>query len=183
MAFTFGKQPLRVAAPNDAYLSAVSVYWPEKASQTFKANSPVQFNSGQIEECASPIVTSTLEPVAGIVLEDASGTTGYQLRVAPLHYGGVGFYANFMANTGTTNVLATADLGGTFQLQRGANFLGTGIPGWFLADVATNGGCTLTSFASDYPAPQNQTTTIAANGDSDARITGCFKAAVIQLLV
>lgn len=182
---TFGKQPLRVSAPNDAYLGAVSVYWPEAASQTFKANALVQFNGGYIEQCASPIVTSTLEPVAGICLEDAHNTTAgaYQVRCVPLLGDAIGFYANFMANTGTTNTLAAADLGGTFQLQLGANFLGTGVPGWFLADVATNGGATLISFASDYPAIPNQSATIAVAGDVDARITGGFKAAVLQLLV
>src|SRR5512139_4079064 len=102
MAKTYPKRGIQVFAPNDAYLSSVSVYLPEGATQTFTGVNPVVVTAGYVVLAADPVTS-----IAGICVEDAHNSVAdgtYNVRVIPVSQD-VGVYANFLANASPDNVL------------------------------------------------------------------------------
>ena len=175
MAKTYPKQALRVFAPNDAFLGAVSEYQPEGLNQTFVANSPVVFTAGYIVESAqSPSVG-----VAGIALtaghNAAAGAN--DVRVVPVTQN-VGIYANFLGAAAIDNVLAAADLGLDRDLYYSATLLGAASPGWYIADSAGGAVVNIRSFRNDWPYP-NSIESEAEAGDTNARVSAIFLNAAV----
>jgi hypothetical protein len=180
---TFGKKKLAVAAPNDAYLAAVSRDWPEAASQTFTQYAPVTLTSGYVVECASAITASV--PIAGLALEaGGNGATDglYYTRVVPLLGDAIGFYANLLATGAADYTLLATNLGNVGQLEKGTNYPTTSAGGWFGVITATTPAITVIGFESDMVVP-NRTQTIAVAGDVNARVTVLPQAEVLELLL
>lgn len=183
MAYTFGKKKLAVAAPNDAYLAAVSRDWPEAASQTFTDHAPVTLTGGYVVECASAITASV--PIAGLCLVDAHNNAAdgsSYVRCVPLLGDAIGFYANVLATGAADYTLLATDLGMTGQLEKGTNYPTTSAGGWFAVSTATTPSVTIIGFESDS-VPNNQSATIAAAGDTNARVTVLPQAEVLELLL
>lgn len=176
MAKTYPKQALRVFAPNDATLGAVSEYFLEGATQTFLENSPVVMTGGYIVAAADPVTA-----VFGIVLEDAHNDLAdgtHKVRLVPVNQQ-VGIYANFLGAGAANNVLAAADLGLDRDLEYDANALGTGLPGYYVQDSAASAAVNIFSFNNDWPYP-NSIESIAVAGDTNARISAVFLNSVVQ---
>ena len=176
MAKTYPKQALRVFAPNDAFLGAVSEYYPEGATQTFVANSPVVFTGGYIVESAqAPSVG-----VSGIALTAGNNSVAagtYDARVVPVTQN-IGIYANFLGAAGVDNVLAATDLGLDRDLYYLATLLGAASPGWYIADSAGGAVVNIRSFRNDWPYP-NSIESEAEAGDTNARVSAIFLNAAV----
>lgn len=179
MAKTYPKRGIQVFAPNDAYLSAVSVYLPEGQTQTFEGVNPVVVTSGYVVLAADPVTA-----VAGICVEDAHNSAAdgtYNVRVIPVSED-VGIYANFLANAAADNVLAAADLYLKRDLEYDANMISTGVGGWYIEDGAAAASVRIVSFNSDIAIP-NSSESIAKVGDTNARVSALFLDSVVQAYI
>lgn len=167
MAKTYPKQALAVSIPSDAWLGYNTRYVPEGASQTFVSSSPLVFSSGYLVVGATPTTA-----IAAFALQAGSNTTAGAVNVPVLPvYNGVVIFANFLGAAAADNVIAAADLGGSFDLDLSATLLGASSPGWYIEDGAASACIKITSFASDYIFP-NISETVAVVGDTNARVTG-----------
>jgi len=175
MAKTYPKRGIQVFAPNDAYLSAVSVYLPEGLNQTFTGVNPVVVTGGYVVLAADPVTS-----VAGICLEDGHNTAAgtYNVRVVPVSQD-VGVYANFLGNAAADNVLAAADLYLSRDFEYDANMISAGVGGWYVEDGAASASVKIVSFNSDIAIPNNSES-IAVAGDTNARVSALFLNSVVQ---
>lgn len=175
MAKTYPKRGIQVFAPNDAYLSSVSVYLPEGASQTFTGVNPIVVTSGYVVLAADPVTS-----VMGICVEDGHNTTAgtYNVRVIPVSQD-VGVYANFLGNAAADNVLAAADLYLSRDFEYDANMITTGEGGWYVEDGAASASVKIVSFNSDIAIPNNSQSEAEA-GDTNARVSALFLNSVVQ---
>lgn len=178
MAKTYPKRGIQVFAPNDAYLSSVSVYLPEGLNQTYTGVNPVVVTSGYVVLAADPVTA-----IAGICVEDAHNAAAgaYSVRVIPVSED-VGVYANFLGNAAADNVLAAADLYLKRDFEYDANMISTGVGGWYIEDGAAAASVRIVSFNSDIAIPNNSES-IAVAGDTNARVSAVFLASVVQAYI
>ncbi len=161
---TFAKQMLGVFSLNDPELSYLARTVPEGANQTFVAGAPVVVTAGLIVEAADPATD-----VYAFALRAGQNSTGKKSKIVPV-VDGVAFYANFLTAAGADNVLAAADLGGSFELRKAAVGPG-GATIWFVADQAAAPAVKIVSFATDQILPNAVGNSYAAVGDTNARVT------------
>ena len=178
MAKTYPKRGIQVFAPNDAYLSAVSVYQPEGLNQTWTVNTPVVITNGYAVSSADPMGAAA--GVYGICLEDAhNGAAGaHQVRIVPVTED-VGVYANFLGAAAADNVLAAADLMLDRDFEYDAAMISASEGGWYIQDSAVGASARIVSFNSDIAIP-NSSESIAVAGDTNARVSVLFLTAAIQ---
>lgn len=174
MAKTFRKGTLHVTMLNAAMLEATAFYLPEKASETFKAGSPVLFSSGYIATASTGAVS-----VDAFALQDAhNGATDglYNVKVVPASVGAaLHCYGNLLTTSAADNVLAATDLGVKVQLLYGATASSSSGPMWYFGDSTSTPGFRIVSFTCD-PAyiPPNQNELLAVAGDTNARVLGAL---------
>lgn len=175
MAKTYPKRGIQVFAPNDAYLSSVSVYLPEGLNQTFEGVNPIVVTSGYVVLAADPVTS-----VMGICVEDAHNAAAgtYNVRVIPVSQD-VGVYANFLGNAAADNVLAAADLYLSRDFEYDANMISAGVGGWYVEDGAASASVKIVSFNSDIAIPNNAQSEAEA-GDTNARVSALFLNSVVQ---
>ncbi len=176
MAKTYPKRGIQVFAPNDAYLSSVSVYLPEGQTQTFEGVNPIVVTSGYVVLAADPVTS-----VMGICVEDAHNSAAdgtYNVRVIPVSQD-VGVYANFLGNAAADNVLAAADLYLSRDFEYDANMISAGVGGWYVEDGAASVSVKIVSFNSDIAIPNNAQSEAEA-GDTNARVSALFLNSVVQ---
>lgn len=160
---THQRQRLEVVVQDSALLELISRRMPEAASQTFKLNAPVKLSSGLVAEFVNP--TDGL--LAGYALADGQNATGKMTDIV-LALAHVSIEANFLGAAAAANVLAAADMGLKFALAKDANLLGTGKPGWYILDSATENSHRISEFPPLRMANVDNAYTSA--GDTDARV-------------
>lgn len=171
MAKTFTKGALGFGMPGDSYLEYAVLYSPEAASETFLTAAPVKWASGYLTAGTSQCVALT-----GFSLNAASNTTAGAVNTKWIPcYAGLKVFGNFLGSAAADNVLAAADLGGSFGLA-----LLTSTYWYFIDDTGTP-GVIITSFESDQRVPNNSSV-IAVAGDTNARVTGEVLASVNDYL-
>jgi len=167
MAKTYTVQALGVRRQDDACLAQVVRQAPEGATQTFLAGWPLKAAAGLLLEW----VTVADELLAGFAMEDATGTTSKLIDFVPaLPHSDLEVEGNILvtATNATYNLLA-ADLFVNRTLEKGANLLGTSLPGWFIGNTATAAALQTCAFESNQAVPTDASS-IPGVGDTDARI-------------
>jgi len=178
MAKTFAKAAMLAVNPNDPFLGLVAEEWPEGASQSYPDGSPVVVTSGYIVAAATTNPTSIWGLSSGAAHNTTAGA--YQQKVIPLVAGMV-LEANLMNDAaGADGTLATTDLGTKYDINYGANFLGTGKKGWFFSKTTGGVSIRIYSFKSTTVTP-NSTEMLALSGDTNARVRGAFLAVASQI--
>ena len=161
---TWQKEALRLYRPGDPALTAHVDELPEGSAQTFKKNSLVKLSAGQIIARTS----GAADECFAFVLDDATGTQGTLLRCIILQPGDC-VEGNFLATGGGNGTLAADDIGKSFELELDATLLGTGKPGWYIADAVATPSVRCISFHTNSQLP-NALQGDAVAGDINARV-------------
>lgn len=165
---TFPIRGLHIYLLNDRDLSDAVIRLPEGQSQTFVTGAPVVVTGGFVVAAASPATA-----IFGFAMDSGSNTGSdgdTRVRVLPVS-DDVRLVANFLATGGTTNTLAAADLGASFELELGSGIQPDGSDAWFVADQAVSPSVLMESFETDTFPTNTVNNTFAAAGDDDARVT------------
>lgn len=170
MAVTYPYRGVKVKA-EDSFLSAIVREAPEAASQTFPIGAPLIFSSGLVAEEAATVDLDG--DVIGFAARAGQNGTGKVSSFIPA-FAGIEFFANFLNNANphnTTNAIAAADVGGTFEIQKDTNIVGDGGAAvWHVADVGTTAAALMVSLQSDHT-PENQLNAGGAQvADLNARV-------------
>lgn len=175
MPITFKKDTLGVTARNSDHLAPVSEEFPEGATQTFLAGSPVVLTSGYIVQCSTAGTTGPAE-IFGIAVQDAhndavAGTSKVAVvRLEATHE----LYGNLLTNALAADLtLTAAHLGARACLLYYATLVNGTTPGWFIGvTVGATPSVEIVSFRGDQvPSPAGRLPTNEAQvGDINARV-------------
>lgn len=166
MAKTYPKRHLSVSAFDRAFLDFAERDWPEGATQTFPAGSPLMISSGNLIVWDG----STANPIFGIALDaghnGAAAANNIRLCITLPE---ILLQGNFMGSAGADNVLAAADRGLTRDLATTANFPSTSANGWYISDTNADVAVTIFDFRTNFVHPTSSDDGAVA-GDTNAII-------------
>lgn len=178
MAITWPKVNASLFNPHSDVLSYAALRLPEGATVTNVAGAPVVHAAGYIVEAADPVTAIFgWSLLAG--LNKAAATDAGDAKVVPI-IPAFRLYANFLAtgDAGADNVLAAADLGVDYELQKAAVGPASAVI-WHAADDQTDEALQMVSFKSDVQ-PANVTRYKSADGDTNARCEFAFIQDIIE---
>jgi hypothetical protein len=167
MAYTFPKRRLSAFCPQDPHEGYIVKSHHEGASQSFPRGAPLAMVGGYLVVF---VATGTAKIWGFSVTEGNNTTAGAkQVKYVPA-VPEVYFRASFLGSSAANNVLAQTDFGGTFDLASNANLEGTGKPGWYLQDSASDAvGIIMDADPKESPPPdQDEHRSLA--GDTNARL-------------
>jgi hypothetical protein len=180
MAKTYTKQALAVVG-DTTFLAHITRKGFEAASQSaVKVGWPVYHVSGLLTEFVAP----STDLLVGFAAEDFSGTTSAVALFIPAYAGLVRVEGNFLGAAGIDNVLAAADLYLARDIAKLSTLIGGATAGWYILDAAVSATVKISSFEhSALAAPTDNLESIAAVGDTNARVVGDILAAACELTI
>jgi hypothetical protein len=176
MAKTFPTERLEVNPLDDTFLSYTTKRYLEAASQTYPAGSPVKNSSGYIAEWENVADAD----IIGFVFTAGSndGSAGLSTVDVVLAVPDLRVEANFLGAAAADNVLAQADLFIERDLLKGANLLGTGAAGWYIADAADGAAVIIQEFDCFRVKFADRDNYKPEAGDTNARVRAAVKPGV-----
>ena len=183
---TWRKGPIVPVYPASNTLEFASFYGPEDATQTFVSGDVLKRVAGFLQVSASPATAA--QGIFGVAItvgnNDAVAGT-HNARFAPI-FPGMFLFGNLLMDAAANGTLAATDFGLSVNLERNANLLGAGKPGWYFnKQTVAQAVAKIVNFYGDptFMDPASPAAQQAKVGDINARVLACPLAAATAFTV